>query len=150
MNDYSLNNNEKSDYIVDIHLNGDKTFDVIFLDGSRMNGILGTKENYSKVKKKMEEQAKNGVQHYSIFKKDQKKSVARTIAIASGIGACSISLCSAVPTLSQIVSKNPPVTVLGIGAVTLLGTLPSIRRMRQSSKRLEELDKIKYRDQQII
>ena len=146
MKDYSLNEEEKSRFIKKVIYHNNHTFDIVFADGSRLNGIDENSENLSKVKRVLEEQARKGVSNYSVF---QGKKTCATV--ATGISALTLAVagtwaCS-IPAISDVVLKEPPIAAIcGVSALTILGTMPSIVKMVKNSMKVDELDKIKYRN----
>ena len=146
MKDYSLDKDEKSKYILNVQSNLDHTFDVYFADGSVFRGVEGTSENYRKVKYILEKQAKDALLHYKDFEKKSVKSIVKTGVNAIGVVTAARLLCN-LPKIKDIVEKEPPLVVFcGAGAITLLGTFPSIVKAVRDSKKCEELEKIDFRN----
>ena len=146
MKDYSLDEESKKRYIVNVRANRDKTFDVLFADGSELRGVEATSENYLKVKRVLEEQAKMGLDNYSRFEGQKNKHTVLAAIKALGLTAAGVGVCS-IPQVGDIILKEPPVAAIcGVCAVTVLGTMPSIVKAVKNSSKVKELDKIKYRN----
>ena len=146
MKDYTLSEEDKSRYILDIHSNPDKTFDVEFADGSVFRGVEATSENYLKVKRILEDQAKKGVENYSVFEGNREKAKVCSALSGLGLATLGVGICS-IPKIGDIILREPPVAAIcGVTALTVLGTMPSIVKMVKNSKKVDELDKIRYRN----
>ena len=147
MKDYSLCKQGNSDYIVDIFVDSNDTYTVVFADGRRFRNIEVTKENLEKVKKAQEEQAKRGLSNLGIFKSRKTKSGFATF--MSGIGAGALAYgATYIPTIQEAIStQNPVLIAAGIGTVAVLGAIPCFTRFVKNKGIVQELEKIKYRNQ---
>lgn len=146
MKEYIIDENERKQYITNFTREKNGTLSVEFADGRVFNNIEYSDENIEKIITIQEEQARRGIDHYKVFKRRLNTSKIKTAAAFVGTLGASIGA-TFIPAVSQAVESNHPLVVcLGIGAVTVLGTIPAYAKLYRDSKVVEELDKIKYRD----
>ena len=146
MKDYIIDENERKQYITSFIREKNGTLSVEFADGRVFRNIEYNDENIEKIVGIQEEQARRGIDHYKVFKNNETKSRIKTAAAFIGTLGASIGA-TFIPAINQAIeSANPLVVCLGIGAVTVVGTIPAYANLRRNSQIVEELDKIKYRN----
>ena len=117
-----------------------------FADGRVFENVEYNEENIEKLERVQEEQAARGLRHYKIFKNRLNMSKLKTAASFAGSLGLSIGA-TMIPAVSRAVDNTHPVVVcLGIGALTVLGTIPAYAKLYRDSKVVEELNKLKYRN----
>ncbi len=141
MKDYTLDQNSKKKYIVDMFVAENKTITIIFADGTRFENIAYTDDNLDLIAKVQEGQAKVAVNKLPIFRRKASNAdlgmCAATGAafIVGGCLSCFTSVC-----------HSPAESVALVGTVTLCGFIPSFIHAIHEKEKLKELEKIKYRD----
>lgn len=147
MEEYIIDEAEKKKYVKKFKREKDGSLSVEFADGRVFRKLEYSEENLAKLVAKQEAQAKRGLEHYKTFKARFNRSQAKTGLSFAGTLGLSIAAANYVPQVSELIDKsNPLVVCLGIGVVTVLGTIPAYAKLYKDSKVLEELDKIRYRN----
>ena len=145
MKEYILDSREASSYIRDVRKSKDGSLTVEFADGRIFRGVHEDEDNLSKIIATQEEQAKRGIENYSVFKRAEMSSRFKTV--LSGVGALAFGTgLTFVPSIQQALQgQNPMVTVAGVGAITILGMIPAYAKLHHSKGVVRELDKLRYR-----
>lgn len=145
MKDYILNEEEAASYIRDVRKNSNGTLSVEFGDGKVFSNIIECEENLQKIISAEEAQAKKGIENYATFRDEVRKSRKRTF--LSGVGAFALSTgATFIPAVSSAISgQNPLFVCAGIGAITVLGMIPAYAKLKKDSSKVEELDKLRFR-----
>lgn len=148
MKDYTLESTEKAYYILNIEKCKDGTYNVIFADGNVFKKVEANQENLNKIIQIQEEQAKGAVSKYKVFSDKVKRAKTNAFALSTSILAGSTIL-SFIPAINNTLMNgvDMSIRVAGIGAITLLGSIPAFSKLNREKSRLKELDKIKYRNQ---
>ena len=147
MKEYIIDDAEKKKYVTRFYKEKNGSISVEFADGRVFRNIEYSDENIDKLIAKQEAQAKRGLDHYKTFKARLKRSQAKTGLSFAGTLGLSIAAANYIPAISELVDKsNPLVVCLGIGVVTVLGTIPAYAKLYKDGKIVEELDKVKYRN----
>lgn len=146
MKDYSLNEQEREQFITDVYEDTNHTLTVVFADGRCFRNLAITKENLEKIKMVQEEQAKIGLKNMEVFRK--KKNLSSIATVASGVLAATASISAAnIPAIQDsLQSQHPIVTIAGVGVITILGMIPAYTKLVKNCSILKELHKIKYRN----
>ena len=150
MKDYTLDDNERSCYILNVRRCRDNTYSIEFADGNVFNNIEVNKENLDKIVRTQEEQAKKAVSNYNKFaeKADRARFGAYTLATGLLFGSC---VGSFIPSINNVIINygGNPIRIASVGAITILGSIPLFTKYNREKSRLIELNKIKYRNQHI-
>lgn len=144
MKDYTLNEKDKAFYITDLIKNRDGTYSVRFADGNVFKNIEANQDNLNKINQIQEDQAREAVSKYKVFKNNVNHSILGVTASLSTflIGSSAIAI-------SCFNGVGVPLKIAGVGVITLLGSIPSISKLNRDKSKIKELDKIKYRNQHI-
>ena len=146
MKEYIIDEDEKKRYITYFGRDKSGNISIQFADGRVFENVEYNEENIEKLERVQEEQAARGLRHYKIFKNRLNMSKLKTAASFAGSLGLSIGA-TMIPAVSRAVDNTHPVVVcLGIGALTVLGTIPAYAKLYRDSKVLEELNKLKYRN----
>ena len=146
MKEYIIDEDEKKKYITYFGRDKSGNISIQFADGRVFENVEYNEENIEKLERVQEEQAARGLSHYKIFKNRLNVSKVKTALSFAGSLGLSIGA-TMIPAVSQAVDNTHPVVVcLGIGALTVLGTIPAYAKLYRDSKVVEELDKLKYRN----
>ena len=115
-------------------------------DGRVFSNIQMSSENIDKINSVQEEQAKKGLDNYVTFKNNLTKS--KILLASSGIlgGALTGGLI-ALGDVSNF--SNPVVLAIAGGLVTAFGVIPAAGKVVRDKLKVDELDKIRYRDNHI-
>jgi len=149
MKNYILDGKGEDRYIQKVIKNTDGTLTVVFADGRVFKNISLCEDNISKIIAVQEEQAKKGIENYRVFAK--KESAAKAGVVASGIGAFAISAgATFIPAVQTAISSQDSfVIAAGIGIITVLGMIPAYAKFRKEKSKVDELNKIRYRNQHL-
>ncbi|MBR2828189.1 MAG: hypothetical protein IKE70_03055 [Bacilli bacterium] len=141
MKDYSLDREAKERFITNVVYHRNHTFTIYFANGKKISGIDSTKENLLKVKKVLDDQARRGIESSSVF--ERKKSNSGLLAAVSTAGFVS----SLIWANSSEMTKSSSIGIYGLGAISLLAGIPSFVDYIRNKKKIQELDKIRYRNE---
>lgn len=146
MKDYVMEPQDASSYILDIWKDGNGTISVQFADGRIFQKISACEENLQKIAAAQEAQAAKGIDNYVKFHKDETR--CRRNTFFSGVGAFALSTgATFIPAVQNALSgQSPLIKVAGIGIITVLGMIPAYAKLTRASDKVQELDKIRYRD----
>ena len=149
MKDYLLDDKKgASKYIREAREDGKGNLSIEFGDGSVFRNIEACPENIQKIVEVQEAQAKNGIKNMSSYINREKSSKVRTI--LSGLGSVAGStLLSVIASSCLQQPMNPLIVTAGIGAITILGTIPAYYRLRKDHAKVEELSKLRYRNEHL-
>ena len=147
MKDYTRTKDEKKDYIIDFIENDNGTYTVLFADGKKFI-VSSTDKNFDILVKQQETQAQEAVANYSKFavKRDAGRVLTPLSGIAAGVGGYAL---STLPVVQNAVGDNPVALAVGIGTIALLGAIPFGSRLVRDSGKVNELKKIKMRDENV-
>ena len=146
MKEYIITEEERKKYITNFARVNNGTISVQFADGRVFEDVEYCPENIEKLVKVQEAQAKRGIDHYRVFKNRMNASRVKTALSFAGTLGLSIGA-TMIPAVSEAVdSAHPLVVCLGIGALTVLGTIPAYAKLYRDTQVVDELDKLKYRD----
>lgn len=143
MQDYTLDEKEKENYILKVRKNSNKTLDIVFANGRVFKNIEYNEENIEKIIKTQENQVDKAIAREKVFKDKYGYAQAATI--------LSLSLSTAVSTIGGMVLVNnsidPIIIGTGIGALMIFGNIPAACKLIKSRKRVAELEKLSYRNE---
>ena len=141
MKDYSLDQESRKNYIVNMYVADNKTLTVVFADGTCFSNIANTQENVDKIAAIQEAQAKKAVANYPTFKRKEKFALGTFVAsVGASIGAGVL--------LQSMPFTNDPLTSIVTGAAVIGAfVVPAGIHLCKSSAKMSELEKIKYRDE---
>lgn len=146
MKEYIIAEEEKKKYITNFKRDRNGSISVQFADGRIFEDVEYCPENIEKIVRVQEEQVKRGIDHYRVFKNRMNLSRIKTAISFAGTLGLSIGA-TMIPAVSEAVdSTHPLVVCLGIGALTVLGTIPAYAKLYRDIQVVDELDKLKYRD----
>ena len=147
MKDYTITKDEKKDYIIDFIENDNGTYTVLFADGKKFI-VSSTDKNFDILVKQQETQAQEAVANYSKFvlKRNIGRALTPLSGIAAGVGGYAL---STLPVVQNAVGDNPVSLALGIGTIALLGAIPFGSKLVRDSGKVNELKKIKMRDENV-
>ncbi|MBR3210928.1 MAG: hypothetical protein IKF71_03200 [Bacilli bacterium] len=149
MKNYSLNDENAEQFITNVCASSDGTLIVEFADGKVFQHIEACDENLEKIIAAQEEQAKKGIESYRKFKNRERSSAFKTAVSGLGIAAAGVGA-TFIPTIHEMVQTNHPALVYtGIGVVAILGTIPAYSKLRKNRQDVEELDKLRYREEHL-
>ena len=152
MKDFRINKDEQKDYIIDVlrtkkSEKGVETLEVKFADGRVFKNIVCNNDNLSKIIAKLEEQAQAGVDNIDVFEKKRTVS-GRMIGLSPAFGFVGGGLISAaVEQMAPELQGDPTLFFVGVGAITLIGAIPSACTLIANNPKLKELRTIKYRNE---
>ena len=148
MKDYTIKENEKSQYIIDFWKENDGTISVRFADGTVFTKIAYSEENLAKIEAMQEQQAETGIARYKRFTGEKSRDKAKTICAGSITGVMYAFGASSmlIPVMQNLQTAQLAPLALGVGTVALLGTIANAYELKRSSGKVKELDKIKYRN----
>ena len=141
MKDYSLDREAKERFITNVVYHRNHTFTIYFANGKKLSGIDSTKENLLKVKKVLDDQARRGIESSFVF--ERKKRNSGLLAAVSTTGFV-VSLLWA---NSSEMTKSSSIGIYGLGAISLFAGIPSFVDYIRNKKKIQELDKIRYRNE---
>lgn len=138
---YVSKKDEKRKYIENVDYNVDGTLSITFADGRTFSNIKQCDENIEKINKVQEEQAKAGLEKYVKFK----NKVGAAIVL---IGCCGICL-GGVSAEALLGNVNPVVFGCACGVITVFGIVPSMIKLARNKRKVDELSKIRFRNDNI-
>lgn len=144
MKDLTLKKEEQKDFILDIVEDDASlgTLKVLYADGGYNKAVQNTSKNIQLAEEKMEEQATTAVANLKKYKSKVKTDTAKMVlsgAVPAGAGYI---LHSNIETLQD----NPTVLFTTLGIVAVLGMGKYCLERIKDKKKLKEVEKIKYRD----
>lgn len=147
MKDYTITKDEKKDYIIDFIENDNGTYTVLFADGKKFI-VSSTDKNFEILAKQQEAQAQEAVANNSKFvlKRNIGRALTPLSGIAAGVGGYAL---STLPVVQNAVGDNPVALAVGIGTIALLGAIPFGSKLVRDSGKVNELKKIKMRDENV-
>lgn len=147
MKDYTITKDEKKDYIIDFIENDNGTYTVLFADGKKFI-VSSTDKNFDILVKQQETQAQEAVANNSKFvlKRNIGRALTPLSGIAAGVGGYAL---STLPVVQNAVGDNPVALAVGIGTIALLGAIPFGSKLVRDSGKVNELKKIKMRDENV-
>ena len=147
MKDYTITKDEKKDYIIDFIENDNGTYTVLFADGKKFI-VSSTDKNFEILAKQQEAQAQEAVANNSKFvlKRNIGRALTPLSGIAAGVGGYAL---STLPVVQNAVGDNPVALAVGIGTIALLGSIPFCSKLIKDSGKVNELKKIKMRDENV-
>lgn len=144
MKDLTLKKEEQKDFIIDIVEDEEclGTLKVLYADGGYNKALQNISKNIDIAEEKMEEQAKTAVTNLKKYKNNvTKDNIKMVLSGAIPLGSACI-LHSNIETLQD----NPLVLFTAFGAVALFGIGKFCIDKKADMKKLKEVEKIKYRD----
>lgn len=139
---YATKKDEKKKYIKDVNECSDGTLKITFADGRVFRNIEKNDENIDKINKVQEEQAKNGLDNYITFKNRFYKSIVY-------LGCCGFATGLFLASLFGYPQMTPVELFTGLGVINVFGTIPSVCKLVRNKLKINELDKISYRNNNI-
>jgi len=149
MKDYSLGKDQQRDYLLDFDLvksGEEETYDITFADGKRFGRVVASEENLKKIEEIQEAQAANGVANKHVFVSRRAKSGVLTAGSAVLSAAAGFGLTSAITSMGLLDGTGITFAV-GVGVITILGTIPAFAKFMKDRAKVKELEKIEYRDE---
>ncbi len=149
MKDYSLDKEQARKYIKDfrkVQTEGGEEYEIIFADGTVFKHVKADETNLRKIEQVQEAQAKDGVANKQTFitKRTQTGILTGVSAVIAGVVGYGLT------TLATTMGLVDPTAVtfgIGTGVITILGTIPAFAKLMKNIGKVQELDKIEYRDQ---
>ncbi len=145
MKDYSMNEAEKNNYIIDVRRvvneNGEEEFQVVFADGEVFSGIEANEENLQKVEEQMQKQAHTGMARLSSFVKRKSKAVGAMILGGAATVASTIMF-----TTDFMNTAPTEVLPTAIGVIGVFSLIKGGEVYLKTAPKVKELRKIKYLD----
>ena len=149
MKNYIIDGKDTSQYIQDVSRNANGTLSIVFADGRVFKNIIFCDENIEKIIAVQEEQAQKGIEKYRVFKGRERASFLKTMLSGIGVFAAS-SAATYIPVVSDALQSKSSLSIAcGIGAITVLGTIPAYVKLSRERSRVEELDKLRYRSEHL-
>lgn len=149
MKNYSIGKNQEKDYLLNFTLvqNGEEsTYDVTFADGRVFGQVTANEENLAKFERIQEAQAEKGVANKHIFQSRRTKAGLATFGSAALSSAAGIGIANLISTLG-VAEPNGLTLAIGVGVVTVLGSIPAFSKFLKNNAKVKELDKIEYRNE---
>lgn len=138
---YVSKREEKRGYIKELKYCKDGTLKVEFADGRSFSNIRQCDENIEKINKVQEEQAKEGLENYVTFKSRFAKSIIY-------LGSCGVAY--TIAAIGAFTGQLDPITFgCTYGIISIFGCIPSMLKLAINKNKIKELDKIKFRDENI-
>lgn len=143
---YVSDKDDKKKYIKTVESGKGDSLKITLADGRVFNNIQMSSENIEKINNVQEEQAKKGLDNYVTFKNNLTKS--RILLASSGVlGGAVTGALLALNGVSDF--SNPIVLAIAGGIVTAFGVIPAAVKVARDKLKVDELDKIRYRDNHI-
>lgn len=141
---YVSDKDDKKKYIKSVEKGKGGSLKITLADGRVFNNIQMCDENIDRINSVQEDQAKNGLDNYVTFKNNLTKS--RLLLVGSGILGCAFTSGLCVSDFS-----NPVVLAIAGGLITAsaFGIIPASVKFVRDKLKVDELDKIRYRDRHI-
>lgn len=139
---YVSKKNEKKDYIKDVKECNDGTLKITFADGRSFKNIEMTDENIEKINKVQEEQARKGLNNYVVFKN-------RFIKAIVYLGCSGLATGLVLVSAFNYPQMTPVELFTGLGVINVFGTIPSFCKLIRNKLKINELDKVNFRDNNI-
>ena len=133
--------NDKRKYIKNVKDCNDGSLEIEFADGRVFKNIERNDENIKKINKIQEEQARKGLDNYVVFKNRFIKAI-----VYLGCSGFATGLVLATALTSQM---TPVELFTGLGVINVFGTIPSFCKLLRNKLKMNELDKVSYRDNNI-
>lgn len=149
MKDYSLNQQQAKDYLLDYRLvqNGEEeTYDVTYADGRVFGHVTANEENLRKIERVQEAQAEKGVANKHVFQSRRTKAGLATFASAALSSMAGMGIASVIPQL-QNAPQSELTLAIGVGVVTILGSIPAFAKFLKNNAKVKELNKIEFRNE---
>ena len=110
--------------------------------------MSSTDKNFEILAKQQEAQAQEAVANNSKFvlKRNIGRALTPLSGIAAGVGGYAL---STLPVVQNAVGDNPVALAVGIGTIALLGAIPFGSKLVRDSGKVNELKKIKMRDENV-
>lgn len=138
---YVSKKNDKRKYIKNVKDCNDGSLEIKFADGRVFKNIERNEENIKKINKVQEEQARKGLDNYVVFKNRFIKAI-----VYLGCSGLATGLVLATTLTSQM---TPVELFTGLGVINVFGTIPSFCKLIRNKLKMNELDKVSYRDNNI-
>ena len=138
---YVSKKNDKRKYIKNVKDCNDGSLEIEFADGRVFKNIERNDENIKKINKIQEEQARKGLDNYVVFKNRFIKAI-----VYLGCSGFATGLVLATALTSQM---TPVELFTGLGVINVFGTIPSFCKLLRNKLKMNELDKVSYRDNNI-
>ena len=138
---YVSKKNDKRKYIKNVKDCNDGSLEIKFADGRVFKNIERNEENIKKINKVQEEQARKGLDNYVVFKNRFIKAI-----VYLGCSGFATGLVLATALTSQM---TPVELFTGLGVINVFGTIPSFCKLLRNKLKMNELDKVSYRDNNI-
>lgn len=143
---YVSDKDDKKKYIKTVEKGKNDSLKMTLADGRVFSNIQMSSENIDKINSVQEEQAKKGLDNYVTFKNNLTKS--KILLASSGI--LGGSLTGGLIALGDVSNfSNPVVLAIAGGLVTAFGVIPAAVKVVRDKLKVDELDKIRYRDNHI-
>lgn len=143
---YVSDKNDKKKYIKSVEKTTGDTLKMTLADGRVFKGIKMCSENIEKINNVQEEQAKKGLNNYVTFKNNLTKS--KILLASSGILGGAVT--GGLLTMNGVSEfSNPIVLAIAGGIITAFGVIPAAIKVARDKLKVKELDKIRYRDENI-
>lgn len=143
MQDYTLNEKEKENYIQEVIKKPNKTLEITFASGRVFKNIEYNEENLSKIVTVQEEQVQKAIANKKVFKDKQGYAKMATL--------LTLSLSTAASTLGSMTlianSVDPVFVGVGVGVLMIFSNIPSTYKLVKNSEKLKELEKLAYRNE---
>lgn len=141
---YAKNKEEKKMWIKKVLQHGD-TYEIVFADGTRFFADVN-KENFDKLMEELEIQADKAIEKLPtlVFKKTLSGIMMPTVFTAIPVACYGVT--AAVPAVQEFINSQDPIQfVIGLGAITVLGTIPVCAKFVKNRGMVKEARKLKYR-----
>lgn len=143
---YVSDKDDKKKYIKTVEKGKNDSLKMTLADGRVFSNIQMSSENIDKINSVQEEQAKKGLDNYVTFKNNLTKSRI-LLASSSILGGALTGGLIALGGVSDF--SNPVVLAIAGGLVTAFGVIPAAIKVVRDKLKVDELDKIRYRDNHI-
>ncbi|MBQ6324020.1 MAG: hypothetical protein IJI22_04210 [Bacilli bacterium] len=140
---YAKNKDEKQVWVKKVFQHGDQ-YEIIFADGTRFFADVN-EENFDKLMEELEIQADKAVEALPrlVAKKTLTGIMIPTVFTAIPAACFGVATIPAVQDL--VYSQEPMKVLIGIGAITVLGTIPVCAKFIKEKGMVKEARKLKYR-----
>jgi len=141
---YAKNKEEKQTWIKKVAQPTEDKYEIIFADGTRFFADVN-EENFDKLMEELEIQADKAVERLPRLKAKKTLSGIVTGGALIGIPAACYGI-STIPAVQELVNSQDPVKIaIGVGVITVLGTIPLYAKFVKNKGMVSEAKKLDYR-----
>lgn len=146
---YGTSKEGKKDYILSVveieDRQGERTYEVTFADGRKFENLQASDENIKKIMKKQEEQATEGIENLSTFKK--RKTLAGVLGGLSTFFTTASFVCAADAICDKLAEVDEPlINIVGVGTIFLANLVVGGYFFSKNHQIVGELERVNFRN----